>query len=101
MSDQKPAYPQMRKIEGRWGWNPTGRGRPNEQQALEEMCNYGAKEFNEGRCDHVNFELVGCEVEEVKAYMAKAHPKVPYTIMGHGACLQIARANWAKKYGKP
>lgn len=47
---------------------------------LAEMCDYGASRVKDGTADAVRFDVWPTEAEDVKAYMAKAHPGVPYQI---------------------
>ncbi len=62
--------------------------------ALRCMCDYGAAEFNKGRCDLVNFDCMPAEVDTIKAYMAAAHPRVHYSIGPARHAIWRATSEW-------
>ncbi len=49
-------------------------------ESLEQMCDHGVSLLRGGtfRADALEFQVMGCEVSRVHAYMDAAHPDVPF-----------------------
>ena len=50
------------------------------EPCIPHMCDYGAARVAEGKFDAVEFNVMPCEVAELRAYMAAKHPTVSYRV---------------------
>lgn len=92
MNDPKPVLLQNPNILwGRHDWWPVRR------DPIEEMCDYGARSFNRGDCDLVNFDCMPGEDKVIEAYMAEKHPGVRYTFGSPRRTLARAVDAWQKR----